>query len=118
MRNALTIDQGEVELSNVRPGYNFFKAQRMLDGRQQKKIGNNTWAIRNEDGSVSIRLHRTNILIFYPDNTCKYNTGGWQSVTTKRRMNEYAPIPVYQQDWQWYFWGGEKYEDGTVVRCM
>lgn len=101
----------------VREGYNFFKAQRLLNGRDQKKIGNNTWAIKNEDGSISIRLHQTNILTFRSDNTCVYQTNGWQTSTTKNRINEYAPVPVYQKDYQWYFWGGEKYVDGIIVRC-
>jgi hypothetical protein len=66
------------------------------------KIGNNTYRI-NYDDREAIRLHNTDILTFVSDHVT-INTGGWQTRTTKDRINKYLPEGVYisQKDFTWY----------------
>lgn len=63
--------------------------------RNSRKLANNTYAIRFVslpfDGAIAIRFHHTDILTFRPDGSVMINTGGWETVTTKERLNRYLP---------------------------
>lgn len=75
-----------------------------------KPIGNNTRLHRliMEDANgvqeeeYSICLHHTNVVIVHADGTYTLNSGGWQTVTTKARMNEHSPAHVFQRKGKWY----------------
>ena len=69
------------------------------------KIGNNTYLIGNgtDDAPFTIRLHATDIVQVSAD-TIRFDTGGWQTVTTKERMNRAMPngYSLIQRNYQWY----------------
>src|SRR3990167_4788568 len=67
-----------------------------------KKIGNNTYQVETDNG-YAIRLHDTNILIFESDHVT-LNSGGWQTSTTKSRMNQYLPsgVSISQKNYEWF----------------
>lgn len=72
--------------------------------KRSSRIANNTLEILDSEGNrKAIRLHDTNILIYENDYIILDN-GGWQSKTTKERMNEYLPQSVYisQNNFTWY----------------
>lgn len=80
------------------------KLQEKIKNRETKKLANNTYIVREGD-SLAVRLHSTNILSFSPDNTITINSGGWKTVTTKSRINEYLGNPSISQDrGLWYWW--------------
>lgn len=87
--------------------------------RNSRKVGNNTYAEILHDGSVGVMLHSTYVVKIHPDNTYTLQRGGWYTVTTKDRINQYVPGRVYQADGQWYYKHpkGKTYEfiDGMVV---
>lgn len=58
----------------------------------RKKVGNNTYLEDRQypEVAIALRLHATDILTWYPDGRIKFDTGGWLTVTTKARMNEWA----------------------------
>jgi hypothetical protein len=64
-------------------------------GDSGKKIGHNTYvqdACEYEKGTGKrivtyvVRFHYTDIITFYPDGSIKLNTNGWQTYTTRVRM--------------------------------
>ncbi len=69
------------------------------------KIGHNTHL--TGDGSTvdpfKIRYHATDIVTMTAD-FIHFDTGGWETVTTKARMNAAMPAGcgVYQREWTWY----------------
>jgi hypothetical protein len=66
-----------------------------------KPIANNTRLLK--DGTdYLIRLHQTDIVRITPLNIYTANTGGWQTVTTKERLNRYLPISIWQDKHIWY----------------
>src|SRR5574340_1843996 len=73
-----------------------------LAGRnaQSRKLANNTYAIRKER-AIAIRLHNTEIITFHQDGAITFNSGGWRTVTTKARMNEFSPAIVSQYRGVW-----------------
>ncbi len=83
--------------------------------RGQRKVGNNTYAYIEYDGSVSIELHGTKVVVIHPDDSVTLNSGGYHTSTTKKRINQYSPMKVYQKNYTWYLDNGTEFEDGTIV---
>ena len=84
----------------------------------RRKIGNNTYAEILHDNSVGIMLHSTYVVKIHPDNTYTLQTGGWQTLTTKDRINQYSPVRVYQRQYEWFVKiNGKEYPfmEGMVV---
>jgi hypothetical protein len=73
----------------------YFELDKQLQGRckESRKLQNNTYAKRGYSGQIAIQLHATDILTFHSDGQIGMNTGGWDTVTTRRRMNDYIPGP-------------------------
>lgn len=78
-----------------------------LGKRDSRKIENNTHLHRLEDGAIGLRLHQTDILLFYPDRTIAYS-GGWHTVTTKARLNSYMPhsVGIRTSNGMWHVYQG------------
>lgn len=72
------------------------------NNRTKRKIDNNTTAYIEYDGSVSVELHSTKVVVLYPNGLVKLQSGGWMTPTTKDRMNRYSPVRVTQRKGEWY----------------
>ncbi len=83
--------------------------------RGQRKVGNNTYAYIEYDGSVAIELHGTKVVVFYPNGLVKLNSGGYHTSTTKKRINQYSPVSVYQKNFEWFLRDGTPFEDNILV---
>ena len=100
------------------------------------KIMHNTIASIDGANNVSITLHNTDIYKIelgpiLPDNVTRIfpaqqsiitlDSGGYQTVTTKDRMNRFLPLGyrVYQKDFDWYLQtpeGTREYQDGMQIK--
>lgn len=70
------------------------EAARILATRK-RKVANNTVLIHNpSDNSIGIQLHGTQVVVLYPDGSFSLYTGGWNTVTTRARINAFAPVPI------------------------
>ncbi len=85
-----------------------------------EKIGNNTYRV-DYPTSEAIRLHDTDILTFEADHVT-LNSGGWQTHTTKARLNEYLPAGVHveQKNFDWYVVDSrdntrKEFQDGMTI---
>ena len=67
----------------------------------RRTIQNNTRAIRNDDGSVGVQFHETQVVVFFPDGRVKLDTGGWLTMSTRERINRYAPVRVHSDKGRW-----------------
>jgi hypothetical protein len=83
--------------------------------RQERKIGNNTYAEIEHDRSISVSLHGTDVVRFYPNGLVKLNSGGWRTHTTKQRINKYSPVKIFQKNFEWYLADGRPFEDNMLV---
>jgi hypothetical protein len=90
---------------------------------QQRKLGNNTWLVR-QDERIAVKLHQTYILTYTPDNRIILNSGGWETVTTKDRMNKmlgWGTITSIHGDWHVSvrFWiPSDSYGRGRFVEAL
>ena len=76
---------------------------------QRNWAGSNTTVFTTDNGLEStVYLHGNHIATyFHYDRTLQIFDGGWQSVTTKSRLNallaEFTPERrIFQKDWQWF----------------
>ena len=86
------------------------RVQRGRKGTGRAKVANNTYleergAAWGYGDPIALRLHNTDILTYTPEGIT-YNTGGWQTVTTKARMNDYGPLYLTQKAHRWYYRDG------------
>lgn len=58
---------------------------------KSRMAGKNTLDYETTDGARVIRLHETDILTFHPNGGITINTGGFNTVTTRARVNEFLP---------------------------
>lgn len=63
----------------------------MPRGGQTKRV------VRMSDGSIGLKLHHTYCVRFYQDGTVAYDTGGWNTVTTRRFINDHGPVRVFSE---------------------
>jgi len=70
-------------------------------GSVRKPLANNTYLYR-EGTDFVVRLHSTNVVRIRPDGTYVLNSNGWETKTTKDRINAYAPVRITQIAYNWY----------------
>jgi hypothetical protein len=74
---------------------------------RQDKVGTHKTTITtNEAGNISIIYHSTVVVKINKD-SIQLNSGGWQTNTTKTRMNQASSqfdlgFSVYQKQYKWY----------------
>lgn len=93
----------------------FSQATDRLGTRDRRKIGNNTYLERRDAETIAVRLHATDIVIFHSDGSATLHDGGYLTVTTKDRLNKYAPCPRISSVRGRWFVGDAPYFDGVRV---
>ena len=82
-----------------------------------KPMANNTRLYDARLDSFALRLHDTDILHIHPDGW-EINSGGWRTVTTRQRLNDFGPVGISQRDFVWYVGtptGDVPFVDGMFV---
>ena len=98
----------------------FTQAREKLGNRISRKVANNTYLVDFGE-YIGLRLHGTIIVSYHPDRT-KVFTGGWRTVTTKARINDYLPAGgIFQKAGVWYWntigpdGGNHEFEEGDAI---
>lgn len=95
------------------------EAMQKLNGKMKRKLKNNTWLEEKENGDIAVRLHRTDVVTFKRNGAIVLDSGGWKTVTTKSRMNEFSPFNICQKNGDWHIEINGKavnYDDGMVIK--
>ena len=95
----------------------FQSAINVLNGKEGRKIGNNTYLNRLDSDTITVKLHYTDIVTYHRDGRIIVNTGGYKSATTKHRINGLTNVGVYQKDFSWFLADGNAtpFVDGMDV---
>jgi hypothetical protein len=82
--------------------------------RNDRKLANNTYG-RIDGDTVAVRLHWTDIVTATAEEA-RYSSGGWQTHTTKDRINRYLPSGwvLSQRDFVWYLYR-RQYNNATEM---
>lgn len=87
----------------------------------RRRLGCKTWGVIHADGSVGIIYHWTEVVRICDDGNYVLRSGGYQTVTTKRRINQWVPwevARVWQRNFVWYVSRGEtteEFSEGMIV---
>lgn len=65
-------------------------------------IDRNTLEVFYKDGSRAIRFHHTDIITWMLNGDVILNSGGWQTSTTRERINKYVKLQIMQRDHVWW----------------
>lgn len=100
---------------------NYDEALKALKGRATKKVANNTYLVNHahpdngkcESGQVDIQLHGYPIIKLFPNGYVILSTCGWRTLTTKDRLNNFAPgnVRLRQKSSKWYLQDGNEFHD-------
>ena len=89
---------------------------------QPQLIANNTVQYTRPNGDVCFRLHRTDVVVKRLDGSLRLSTGGWETSTTRDRINSYADgVAVFQRKHVMYickrgdFDNAIPFEDGMII---
>lgn len=85
-----------------------------LGSKDKQKIGNNTFLHRIDDFTLGVKYHNTDIIRIDISNIVKLNTNGWETNTTKDRLNQFLRcrgMGIFQRKNVWYI---QSKEAGTV----
>lgn len=80
---------------------------------RKRKLANHTYLVIREDGGFGIKLHDTEVVIHYPTKIV-LNSGGWKTVTTKARINEFSTTNLTQSKGAWSV-NGVPFADGITI---
>ena len=88
-------------------------------GRLAKRYRHNTRSQRRSN-RIELWLHKTPIVTAYGSGLIQLNTGGWETVTTKRRMNEAieaigGEFKIYQEAFTWKVWRYDTQESSDYL---
>jgi hypothetical protein len=96
------------------------KYESKLNGRESRKVGNNTYLKMLDRGCIGVLFHNTYVVKVWDDGRVQYNTGGWETVTTKARINQYGrdDARVWPDRGTWKVYIGEvkvPFENGMIL---
>lgn len=74
-----------------------------------KLLANNTRLFKRER-CYAVRLHSTDVVEIYPDDSCRLYTGGWHTLTTRDRINAFSPTRVWSERGKTRIDGSQFYE--------
>jgi len=93
---------------------NFNQALAALNGKTTVRLGNNTYLeaveLESDVNLIVVRFHNTDIVKFYANGVTELYTGGYRTVTTKERINQFINGRLYQKDGQWFIYHCLGYE--------
>lgn len=94
---------------------NYTEAKNVFENSRKRKLANNTYLLKIgnvPNDHYGIKLHDTIIIKFLPDRTI-LDSGGYKTMTTKTRINEFTDFNVWQDKGIWYI--GNNYKDSNPI---
>lgn len=93
-----------------------YKAVRAFMDKEQFYLANTEVRTTSEGGAI-LELHGNAIAKIDKDNNVQVRSAGWETNTTKERLNGIPNVNVQQKAGQWYLNGvkWEQSEDWTIV---
>lgn len=84
---------------------------------RDRPIANNTRLRRIDDDTIAVVFHDTAVVTYHADGMMTIYGGGWDSMSTRRRIAEYSPMRLSTSGGQWIIgWTGEHTEP-KIAKC-
>lgn len=110
MPQAFTYDDAAAVYSEVAN-----RSRRRVPRGGEVSMGANT-TIRYDGEDIVIRLHKTDIICYHPDDSVTLNSGGYRTTTTKGRINAFLSpkLHIYAEQGAW--WIDTSYQNPVEFR--
>lgn len=95
--------------------YSYETLKALLNGKPTKKVDNNTYAVQWAPDEIRITLHEHSILAFKSSGEVVISDCGYQTHTTKARLNKFLQgqgFRIVQERFQWYLVSNDFYPAG------
>ena len=101
---------------------------RKIEREMQRAIANkvnwsqsNTTVFNDNEGNTFVTLHGNLIATIFANHNIKLSSCGWQTVTTKSRLNAILDtflhgLGIFQKDFVWYIGDDEFFDGYTIMR--
>jgi len=90
-----------------------------IDDKNRVTLSSNTFVEIDNNNLIKFYLHGNNIATVSHLNRWQLSSCGWETHTTKKRLNQLTPIKLWQKDYYWFYEdenGCEQlFEDGIIV---
>jgi len=100
---------------------NYASALQHLESRRSNRIDYNTFLEYGNDNTIIIRLYATAIVRFFPDGAIQLSTGGWDTPTTRDRIDQSVEgVYLHVEKGDLYFnSNGTEYffHDGVIIHA-
>ena len=78
------------------------EAAAALGTRDHRKAANNTHLHRIDADTIAVRLHNTDVVVYHSNGDTTLCTGGYQTLTTKERLNRFTNYSVRSIKGRWF----------------
>ena len=101
------------------------QADKILGNREEKKLRYAERLVRHHPcdmqgapatRAILVTRHGHPVVTIYPDGTYRLDSCGYPTVTTKKTLNTYGPVQVYQEHSEWFVATTNPYHDGRLSR--
>lgn len=98
----ISLNKGEY-MFTYEDALNILNNGKTAKSRITRKIAPNTFLVTLGD-ALGVQLHDTIIVKLFANGEVRLNSGGWQTVTTKQRINRFSPFRIKQVKGLWSVW--------------
>ena len=84
----------------------FMNARKFKKANMEVEVLPNVTILKQHGNKIAYRYNN-------PERTLSITNAGWQSVTTKERLNAIPGVNIHQKNWVWYL-NGEEW-DGSLI---
>jgi hypothetical protein len=94
----------------------YASAASYLGSKRERPLGTGraTRLHRIDEHTIAVSYHWTDVVTYHDDGTATLNSGGFYSVTTKERINQYTNARLSQMNREWYV-GGSEFYNGMII---
>lgn len=104
---------------------NFNKADTFLGSKAARTVKGkrSTQVVRLSPDEIALRYHGTSVVTWRRNGDVILRSNGFRTVTTKARINDAAPVRVWQENFKWFVGQSSRlpvvpFEEGMIVRAL
>lgn len=101
-------------------GHKWRDADEFIAGGRDKKyrpISGNKYLSRLENGDIALVLHHTAVVVYLRDGGAQLQTGGWDTITTKRCIGDNSMANISSVHGDWYIGHTGEITPPRVQKC-
>lgn len=75
-----------------------------------RPVANNTRIHVRDDGAIGLRLHQTDVVVYYENGDVSFDSGGWRTVTTSDQVAYHPDYSIFSAGGIWFIYHRPSHE--------